>query len=171
MYVYIDGARLPNALVAMNTTLKEMIEETDVDAFSFGGTKAGAMFGEMVVFRRKEHFAALDYLQKQALQHMDKSKFLGAQMECLLEKELWKKNAQHANATAKYLSEKMLEKDIKPYYPVDTNMLFCVLTEAQVEKLNRLYDVSYWDIENKVVRLATTFSTSYTSIDELVSLL
>ena len=65
----------------------------------------------------------------------------------------------------------MLEKDINPYYPVDTNMLFCVLTEAQVEKLNRLYDVSYWDIENKVVRLATTFSTSYTSIDELVSLL
>jgi hypothetical protein len=44
-------------------------------------------------------------------------------------------------------------------------MLFCVLTEAQVEKLNRLYDVSYWDIENKVVRLATTFSTRISRLE------
>ena len=42
---------LRNALFALNTTITEMIEETGVDVFSFGGTKAGAMFGEMVIFR------------------------------------------------------------------------------------------------------------------------
>ena len=171
MYVYIDGARLSNALVALDTTITDMIEKTGVDAFSFGGTKAGAMFGEMVVFRRKEHFVALDYLQKQALQHLDKSKFLGVQMQYLLETELWKKTAKHANNTAKYLEEKLLEKGIKAHYPVHTNMVFCKLTEEQLSAMNKVYDVNYWEVDNKVARIATTFATDYKVIDDLVSLL
>ena len=171
MYVYVDGARISNALVALDTNITEMIEKTGVDAFSFGGTKAGAMFGEMVVFRRKEHFVALDYLQKQALQHIDKSKFLGAQMQYLLEKELWIKTAQHANETAKYLESKMLEKGVKTFYPVQTNMVFCVLSKEQLSKINKVFDLSYWEEENNVVRVATTFATDKREIDELVSLL
>ncbi len=171
MYVYIDGARLANAITALNTTLGEMIEKTGVDAFSFGGTKSGAMFGEMVVFRRKEHFIALDYLQKQALQHLDKSKFLGVQMKCLLEKKLWEKNAKHANQMAKYLEEQLILKGISIFYPVDTNMVFCILTKEQLNKINQVYDLSYWDIENNVARIATTFETTKNTIDNLISLL
>jgi threonine aldolase len=135
MYVYVDGARITNALVALDTNLTQMIEDTGVDAFSFGGTKAGAMFGEIVVFRRKEHFVALDYLQKQALQHLDKSKFLGAQMEYLLKTELWKKTAKHANDTAKYLEQGLKKKGITTYFPVQTNAVFCALTDEQLKKL------------------------------------
>ena len=171
MYVYIDGARLSNALVALDTDITSMIEKTGVDAFSFGGTKAGAMFGEIVVFRRKEHFSALDYLQKQALQHMDKSKFLGVQMLCLLESGLWKETAKHANDCAKYLEKLLLKKGIKAFYPVDTNMCFCTLDKRQLEQINAVYDLSYWDEENKVVRLATTFETDYKTLEAMVNLL
>lgn len=171
MAVYIDGARITNALEALNTTLTEMIEKTDVDAFSFGGTKAGAMFGEMVVFRRKEHMTALDYLQKQALQHLDKSKFLGVQMKVLLETELWHETASHANAMARYLAKKLDEKGIVPCYPVDTNVVFCVLNENALGKINQKYNAKFWDPENGIVRFVTTFVTDAREIDDLVSFL
>ena len=171
MYVYIDGARLSNALVALDTDLTQMIEQTDVDAFSFGGTTAGAMFGEMVVFRRKEHFTALSYLQKQALQHLDKSKFLGVQMEYLLRSGLWKRTAAHANAMAKQLEHGLREKAVEIAYPVDTNMVFCILNPDQLKRMNQAFDVTYWNAEQKLVRLATTFETDPVSIDTLLSLL
>ncbi|MBE6688478.1 MAG: aminotransferase class V-fold PLP-dependent enzyme [Ruminococcaceae bacterium] len=171
MYVYIDGARISNALVALDTSIAEMIEETGVDAFSFGGTKAGAMFGEMVIFRRAEHFTALEYLQKQALQHLDKSKFLGVQMEYLLKNEFWKKTASHANSQAKYLESKLIEKGIKIYYPVDTNAVFCILNEEQMNKANEKYDLSYWEKEIRLTRMVTTFATKREDVDELLSLI
>ena len=171
MYVYLDGARITNALAALNTNLNEMIEQTGVDAFSFGGTKAGAMFGEMVIFRRPEHFSALEYQQKQALQHLDKSKFLGVQMEYLLKTKLWKKTAVHANQMAKYLEEGLTQKGITPYYPVDTNAVFCILDERQVSAVNQKYDVSYWDATIKLVRFMTTFATKQEDLDALLSFL
>ena len=129
------------------------------------------MFGEMVVFRRKEHFTALEYLQKQALQHLDKSKFLGVQMEYLLKTELWKKTAEHANSMAKYLERGLAAKGIELYYPVDTNVVFCILNGEQMESANRKYDLSYWNEEINLVRMVTTFVTKQEDIDEMLSLL
>ena len=171
MYVYIDGARISNALAALNTNFAEMIEQTGVDVFSFGGTKAGAMFGEMVVFRRAEHFSMLEYLQKQALQHLDKSKFLGVQLECLLKDELWRETASHANSCAKYLADGLLAKGIELYYPVETNAVFCILDKESVQRANTKYDVGYWEEKKNLVRLMTTFATQKTDIDELLALL
>ena len=78
MKLFIDGARLGSALASLKVSLREMIAQTGVDAFTIGGTKAGAMFGEAVVFTDKSDLKAGDYILKQSLQHFDKSKFLGA---------------------------------------------------------------------------------------------
>lgn len=171
LYVFIDGARIANALAALNVTLKEMIEDTDVDAFTIGGTKAGAMFGEMVVLRRKEFANNLYYVQKQSMQHLDKSKFLGVQFECLFESGLWIENAVKANAAAKTLAKRLQEKGVKLYYPVETNMVFCVLTEDRLDNIVKVYDLHYWDVFEKVVRIATTYVTDEKTIDNLVSLI
>ncbi len=171
MYVYLDGARLAHAVAAMNTDLHTMIEETGVDAFSFGGTKAGAMFGEIVVFLREQFGRQLAYSQKQSLQHMDKSKFLGVQMECLLKNGLWLQTAGHANAMAKLLAQKLKEKGIQPYYSVDTNMVFCALTPEQYAKVTAVYDLHYWNEPEGVVRFATTHETTQEKIEQLVALL
>lgn len=170
MYVYIDGARLANAVVALNTDLTQMIEYPDVDAFSFGGTKAGALFGEMVIFRRKEFARALEYSQKQSLQHLDKSKFLGVQIEYLLESGLWLENAKKSNDTAKILEKKLLEKGVQTYYKVQTNMVFAILTPEQLNKITKVFDLHYWN-DNNVVRIATTYLTTIEKIDELISLI
>ena len=171
MYVYVDGARIGNAVAALGTTLHEMLEIPDVDAFSFGGTKAGAMFGEMIVFRRHEFAEGISYAQKQSLQHMSKSKFLSVQMETILEKKLWLTLAQKSNALAKKLEEKLCARGYQIYYKVESNMVFCVIPPADFAKLTDKYDMHYWDEFAHVVRLALTHQNTEADIDELIACL
>lgn len=165
MLVYIDGARIGNAAAALGIGLREMLEEPGVDAFSFGGTKAGALFGEMVVFLHPDHGINLGYAQKQSLQHMAKSKFLGAQLEVVLEKEFWLRDGEASNAMAKYLESRLLEKGYEIVYPVESNMVFCVIPPEQFAPLCAVYDMHYWDEFAHTVRLATTWRTTKEEVD------
>lgn len=171
MYVYVDGARIGNAVAALGTTLHDMIEVPDVDAFSFGGTKAGAMFGEMVVFRRAEFAEGLSYAQKQSLQHMSKSKFLSVQIATILEKELWLEVGRKSNAMAKKLEEKISALGYQVYYKVETNMVFCVIPPEKLANLTDKYDMHYWDEFEHVVRLALTHQNTEEDIDRLIACL
>ena len=49
MYVYLDGARISNAVAAMGIGLKEATVDCGIDIMSFGGTKNGLMIGEAVL--------------------------------------------------------------------------------------------------------------------------
>ena len=168
MKLFIDGARLGSALATLGCTIREMITETGVDVFTVGGTKAGAMFGEAVVFTDKGMLAAGDYILKQSLQHFDKSKFLGMQMVALFKEDRWIKNFDHANKMAKLLEEKLGQKGIKPYFPVQSNMMFAVIEESVLNKMRKSYDLKYWFDDKKVVRIATTFATTEDDIERLV---
>jgi len=171
MQVFVDGARMAHALEALHVSLKEMIEDTGVDAFTWGGTKAGLMFGEMVVSLRPQPAGELAYSQKQSLQHMDKSKFLGVQFECLLTDGLWLETAGHANRMAKRLEKRLAEAGIKAYYPVDTNMVFGRVTPGQLAKIQTAFDLHYWDAGLQLVRFAATHETTQEMIDQLADLL
>lgn len=170
MYVYLDGARLPNAIAAQKTDLRHMIGETGVDAFSFGGTKAGAMFGEMVIFRRAEFARCLKYSQKQSMQHMSKSKFLSVQIWKILERELWLKNAELSNAAALLLEARLKERGIKTAYKVESNMVFAVIDRETFERITKVYDLHYWDEKREVVRLAATYLTTESQINQFVTM-
>ena len=170
MKLFVDGARLGSSLAALKCTMREMMAETRVDAFTVGGTKAGAMFGEAVVFTDKNALIAGEYILKQSLQHFDKSKFLGAQMLALFENDRWIKNFDHANKMAKMLEEQLSKKGIYPYFPVKSNMLFCVIEESVLQKIRTVYDIKYWFEDRRVVRIATTFSTTEEDIMGFVDL-
>lgn len=160
MKLFVDGARLGSALAALNCTLREMMAETAVDVFTVGGTKAGAMFGEAVVFADKNALSAGDYLLKQSMQHFDKSKFLGVQMLSLFAGDRWVKNFDHANKMAKLLAERLTQKGIELYFPVESNMVFCVMEDGVLEAVRKVFDLKYWFADKKVVRIATTFATT-----------
>ena len=168
MKLFVDGARLGSALASLGVSLREMMAETGVDVFTVGGTKAGAMFGEAVVFSPENLPEASEYILKQSMQHIDKSKFLGAQMLCLFEGDRWIKNFAHANDMAKLLETKLIERGIEIYFPVESNMVFCILDEETLDKANSAYDLKYWYPDKKVVRVATTFATSRDDILRLV---
>ncbi|MBR6373528.1 MAG: aminotransferase class I/II-fold pyridoxal phosphate-dependent enzyme, partial [Victivallales bacterium] len=170
LLVFLDGARLGAAASALNASLQELIEETGVDIFTFGGTKAGAMFGEMIVSLHPENIRSIAYFQKQCLQHLEKSRFLGAQMEYILETGLWLANAARANEMARLLARRLEEKGVEIYYPVETNMVFCVMAPEQLARVTGTFDLHYWDEFTKVVRLATTCLTSEDEINSLSEL-
>lgn len=171
MYVYLDGARLFTAIAALDTDIKTMIEYPDIDAFTFGGTKAGAMFGEMIIFRREEFARHLPYSQKQSLQHLSKSKFLSVQLIELLKDGLWFKNGKIATDMAKLLEKKLLEKGIKTAYKVESNLLFCIIDHERVAKITEKYSLHYWEEDKDIIRLVTTHLTTEEQIDNLISLL
>ena len=168
MKLFIDGARLGSALAALGVSMREMIEGTGVDAFTVGGTKAGAMFGEAVVFVNKNDLKAGDYILKQSLQHFDKSKFLGAQMAALFENDLWIKNFDRANRMAKLLESELKKRGIEPYLPVESNMVFCVIDEHRLKKMNEAFDLKYWFKDKRVVRICTTFASCDDEVMRLV---
>lgn len=171
MYVYLDGARLFTAIASLDTDIRTMIEYPDIDAFTFGGTKAGAMFGEMVIFRRKEFSRNLTYSQKQSLQHLSKSKFLSVQLVELLRDGLWFKHGKIATDMAKLLEKKLAEKGIKTAYKVQSNLLFCIIDHETVARITKEYSLHYWEEDKEVIRLVTTHLTTEEQIDHLISLI
>jgi threonine aldolase len=67
LLLHVDGARLANAAVALDVSLRAITTDAGVDAVSFGGTKNGLLLGEAVVFCDPAHAEGAAYLRKQTL--------------------------------------------------------------------------------------------------------
>lgn len=83
LLIYIDGARLGCGLVCDGTdaTLNDIYQ--CADAFTFGGTKNGAMFGEAVVIKNPEIGSCFQFMMKQRGGLTAKGRLLGVQFEAL----------------------------------------------------------------------------------------
>ena len=89
--LYIDGARLANAVAYLDCTMADIAAEADV--LSFGGTKNGAVAVEAVLVMAEDLLAAVPFQRKQLLQLASKMRFLAAQFAGLLEGQTWLHNA------------------------------------------------------------------------------
>lgn len=69
------------------------------------------------------------------------------------------------------LKKRLVEKGIKIYYPVQTNMVFCMLEQKVLDKITEKFDLHYWDEFKRSVRLGVTYCTTKADIDELISLI
>ena len=70
MLVHLDGARLSNATAALGGTvaaLRSFTVDAGVDVVSFGGTKAGLLGGEAVVYLDAALAQRAKYVRKQLL--------------------------------------------------------------------------------------------------------
>lgn len=168
MYVYFDGARIANSLAYLGCSLKELVQDTGVDAFTIGGNKNGCMFGELAVFVNPELFKDVGNYQKQLALTFSKTRFFSAQFEAYFKDNLWLKNAQHANKMAKHLKEELEKIDMEIIYPVESNMVFVRMDYALFKALTKNYILSYSNKAKKVVRLMTNFKTTNNEIDTLI---
>ena len=100
MKLHMDGARLANAAAHLGVPLRAFTRDAGVDILSFGGTKNGLLFGEVVVALNPEAAHGLVYLRKMNMQLASKMRFMSAQFIALLEGDLWLRSASHANAMA-----------------------------------------------------------------------
>lgn len=88
LLLFMDGARLGNALMAENNdlTLSDISQLTDV--FYIGGTKNGALLGEAIVFNNQSLAPDFDYVLKQKGALLAKGRLLGVQFLELFKNDL-----------------------------------------------------------------------------------
>lgn len=172
MYVHIDGARIANAVVALGSSVKEMLTDTGVDIISFGGTKNGIMFGEAIVFLNKDLANNIQYFRKQSGQLASKMRYIAAQFLALFEDDLWLKSAQNANNMTNRLYEQVKNMSgVNITAPVETNMIFAQIDPKIIPKLQKK---SFFWVENEQaneVRWVTSWDTTEEDVDAFVEIL
>lgn len=169
MLMHVDGARIANAAVALNVSLKEMITESGVDLMSFGAAKNGIMFGEAVVLVNPKIGKAFPFVRKQGMQLHSKMRYISAQFIALLTDDLWLKNAAHANRMAHRLYQGLSHMEqVTVQHPVHCNSVFAVLPEHMIAPMQERYHFYTWDHFRKEVRLMTSFQTREEEVDALL---
>ncbi len=166
LLVHLDGARLANAVAALDVDLRSLVVETDVDVLTFGGTKNGMMYGEAVVFLRPELAANAHFVRKQAGQLPSKMRFVSAQFEALLADDLWIRNADHANRMTERLAERMASvPGVDVVRPPEVNSLFARVPAAAIRPLQDWSFFWVWDAAESMVRWMCSFDTTEDDVD------
>ena len=161
MYLHVDGARIANAVVALNTSFKEMIRDTGVDILSFGGTKNGMMMGEAIVSFNEDISKSFKFHRKQGMQLISKMRFVSAQFVAYLTDELWKKNALNSNKMGKYFVNQLSQfPQIKLKEGLETNIIFAHMDKDLIQALRERFDFYVMDEETGLIRLVTSFDTT-----------
>lgn len=169
MLLHIDGARIANAVVALDTTFKEMITDTGVDLLSFGGTKNGMMIGETIISLNKDLSKAFKFYIKQGMQLLSKMRFVSAQFVAYLSNDLWRENALNANNMGKYFAKRLSGiSEITLKNEPETNMIFANMDKYLIKALQEKFDFYVIDEESGLVRLVTSFDTNKEDIDKFV---
>jgi threonine aldolase len=170
MFLHMDGARISNATVAQQLTLRQATRDLGLDVLSFGGTKNGLMGVEAVVFCRPELARDFLYTRKQGMQLASKMRYLSVQMEALLTNDLWQRNAAHANRMAKLLEQEMKKiPKLKIVYPVDANGVFARIPREAIAKIQERYFFYVWNEEESVVRWMCSFDTTEEDVQEFAA--
>jgi threonine aldolase len=166
--VYLDGARLANAAAYLDCSLAELAEGADV--LSFGGTKNGAIGAEALIVMRSGLAADVPYLRKQQTQLASKMRFVAAQFGALLQDDLWRASAAHANAMARRLAAGAAAvPGVEIVHPVQANAVFARLDPKHVAALQQDWFFHLWDERESVIRWMTAFDTTEADVDAFVA--
>ena len=173
MSVHMDGARFANALVSLDVSPAELTWKSGVDVLTLGGTKNGCLAAEAVVFFKPQMVGNFPFLHKRSGQLLSKMRFISSQLEAYLTGDVWLRNARHANAMAKILSEGLDSfANIKLAYPTQSNEVFVHLPRDVIDYLNSSgYDINEEELDGKAVRFVTAWNSELKDINDLLDTL
>ncbi|WP_235940705.1 threonine aldolase family protein [Paramicrobacterium fandaimingii] len=176
MKLHMDGARIANAAVALDVPLRAITRDVGVDVLSFGGTKNGMLFGEAIVVFNETASDGLVYLRKMNMQLASKQRFISAQLIALLEGDLWKRSAQHANAIAAQLRGRLDELIATGELPglsfsqaTQSNAIFARLPDGIADTVRETFRFYDWDADLNEVRWMCAFDTTEADIDAFIA--
>ncbi len=172
LYLYIDGARLGSALAAQQGQLALSDYAEYADAFTIGGTKNGALFGEALVIPNNALAQDIRYSVKQKGGLLAKGRMLGIQFQQLFTDNLYLKMAEHANTLAYQLRDGLQEMGFSFAYDSPSNQQFVLFSNAMVEKLSQSYELTIWgkqDTDTVIVRLVTSWATKEQAVQRFLA--
>ncbi|MBC7693549.1 MAG: low specificity L-threonine aldolase [Methylotenera sp.] len=171
LYLHMVGSRISNAAASLDCTFKELTADLGVDVLSFGGTKNGLLYGEAVVFLKKNLARDFQYIRKQGMQLASKMRFISAQFEVLLSgmpgQELWRINARHANAMAKKLESALAGlAEVKISRPAQANAVFATLPRNVISELQKIFSFYIWGSAQEATRAEVRWMASFNTTAE-----
>ncbi|MDA7752468.1 low specificity L-threonine aldolase [Candidatus Pelagibacter sp.] len=169
--MHMDGARFANALVSLDCSPAEMTWKSGIDVLSFGATKNGCLAAEAIIFFKPELVGNLPFLMKRAGHLLSKMSFVSAQLDAYITNEVWLRNAKHANAMGKKLSQGLNQhNNIELAYPTDANEIFVKIPKDIIDQLNSEgYTINDDEWDGKAVRLVTAWNTSLSDIETFLN--
>ncbi len=166
LLVHLDGARLFNAAASLGVEPRAFTTDAGVDLLSLGGTKAGLLGAEAVVFLREGLDGGFRYLRKQKMQLASKQRFASAQLLALLEDRLWERTAGHANAMAARLAAAVGGlPGVTLTRPVEANAIFALLAPEVTARLQERWPFYVWNEATGEVRWMCAWDTTPEDVD------
>lgn len=169
LWVYLDGARLAQALAALGARL-DLVAACGVDAFFVGGTKNGALCGEAVVLIDHGLRRDFRYHMKQRGALLAKGRLLGIQFARLFDSDdLWYRLGARANAAAARLAGGLTACGVPPS-AAEANQVFVELPGDAVERLAAAVRFHRWSRSESgtLIRLVCSWATDDATVDRLV---
>lgn len=169
--VHMDGARFANGLVALNASPAEMTWKSGIDVLSLGGTKNGCLAAEAVVFFKPELAETFPYLHKRSGQLLSKMRFISAQLEAYISNDVWRRNAEHANAMAARLSQGLAAiPGIELEFPTESNEVFASIPRKVIDRLaTKGIHVTEGELdETAPPRFVTAWDSKVEDVDNLI---
>jgi threonine aldolase len=118
------------------------------------------------VLLREDIDDGLKFRRKQAMQLASKMRYMSAQLDALLESDLWQRNANHANAMARRLADGVRGvSGVRITQPVQANAVFAILDPAVTERLQQDWSFYVWDESTGEVRWMTGWDTVPEDVD------
>ena len=172
LYLYIDGARLGYGLASrFNDITAEDLAQC-CDAFTVGGTKVGAMFGEALVITNPELNRDFRYMIKRSGAMLAKGRMLGIQFLELMREGRYTAIAAKAVEQADRIRRALLNAGIELYIDSPTNQLFPILSDDQLETLEEEFVLSVWerlDENHSIVRVCTSWATPEADVEAFIA--
>ncbi len=161
--LFLDGARLAYGLMSRETdlTLRDIARLCDV--FYIGGTKAGALCGEAVVFPKGNMPAHFLTSVKKRGALLAKGRLLGAQFDALFTDGLYFRIGKHAIDMAEKMKDIFRARGIPFFIDSPTNQQFVVLENERLGRIAQQAAFEVWekpDESHTVVRFAAGWSTT-----------
>ena len=172
LYLFLDGARMPAALVAEGNDLDITDFGKYCDAFYIGGTKNGLLFGEAVVITNNDLKPHFRNMIKQRGGMFAKGFLFGVQFCAYFKDGLWLDLARHAVTQAQRIAKAAEEKGYTLYAKSPTNQVFIVLSREKIAELEQKFAFEAFghvDDEHEVMRFVCSWATKEESVDALIA--
>jgi threonine aldolase len=168
LYLYLDGARLGSALTSSRSDLSLSDLSSLVDIFYIGGTKNGALLGEVIVINNDQLKENFRYHLKQRGALLAKGRVLGIQFLKLFESDLYFDLAMHANKMAAKLTQGIRDQGYDFLTDSPTNQIFPIFPNVVIDRLKEMYGFYIWskvDENKSSIRLVTSWATKEEAVD------
>ena len=172
LLLYVDGARMAYALGAETNDVTLWDLAALCDAFTIGGTKCGALFGEAMIITNDQLKRRFRTYMKQNGAILAKGWLLGLQFVTLFADGAYYRIGQKACVQALRIRDALIARGIPPYNNSLTNQQFVILTKEQQEALAGTFIFEHYattDDGQDIIRFCTSWATADEEVDALVS--